>query len=101
MGQDVSVCECQICGMICTAGEFDEHVAAAHPSVSVDAPIKRMRMTATRLRQIADQLEKVCIERRKLLRFECVPCGECREMAWELRQLALEIGPPQTKGAAA
>jgi len=52
-------------------------------------------MTPTRLRQIADQLERVCIERRKLL-HSCngvspyVACDTCRKMAAELRGFAKE-----------
>ncbi len=61
-------------------------------------------MTPTRLRQIADQLERACIEKRKLLHFfnggsPYVACDTCRSMADELRAHAIEIG--KAKGAAA
>ena len=45
-------------------------------------------MTPTRLRQAADRMEQVCIERRILVDKQAVACDGCRAAARELREFA-------------
>jgi len=52
-------------------------------------------MTAPRLREIASRVEQVCIELRKAMSGQTVPCDGCRRAAEDLRDLAKEIGPPE------
>ena len=49
-------------------------------------------MTPTRLRQIADRLEQVCIEKRLLKERTAVACDGCKAAARELREYAEQIG---------
>lgn len=52
-------------------------------------------MTAARLRQIADHLEKNCSTFRHLTQGISSPCADCHKEAEELRDHAVEIGPPK------
>jgi hypothetical protein len=57
-------------------------------------------MTPTRLRQIAEHLEKNCSSFRYLTQGIALPCAECRKEAEELRELARQIGPQHQVTAA-